>query len=136
LVNQVCFVADVPSKHIGDEKFGKIVAFTKRGHHSRLFNPEKRAVGDRRGRHHAKGLACHASLAKKIAVVQNSNDRCLPLLGDDCQLYPSLLEIEDSASRFSLHEDIAFLTEFDDFSLGSKGPEEALHIERRWQPLL
>jgi hypothetical protein len=36
----------------------------------------------------------------------------------------------------SLCEDIAFIAAFDDFSLGSKSPEEAFHIERRWQPLL
>jgi hypothetical protein len=42
------------------------------------------------------------------------------------------LDIEDSASRFSLYEDIGSLTEFDDFSLASKSPEEALHIERQW----
>jgi hypothetical protein len=46
------------------------------------------------------------------------------------------LDIEDGVSWVSLHEDIAFLTEFEDFGLGSKSPEEALDIERQWQLLL
>jgi hypothetical protein len=105
------------------------MVLVKRGHDRVLVNPEKHAVGDRAGGHHAKSPARHTFLAAETATVKNSKDRCLPMLGSDCQLHLPLLDVENGVSRFSLHEDVSLLPAFDDYSLRSKSLEEALQIK-------
>src|SRR6266404_4544624 len=136
LVYQVCFISDVARQDIVDENLGKVFPLMKYIHHSGLFNSQKRAVHYRGSCHHAKSLACKASLTKKIASVKNADDRCLPLLGGDCELHPSFLDVEDEPSRLSLHKDTAFLSVFHEFSSPPKSSEEALRIKMRAREFL
>jgi hypothetical protein len=50
---------------------------------------------------------------------------------------PTFVKVLVAIAEYVLpHEDIVFLSEFDDFNFGSKSPEEALHVERQWLPSL
>jgi len=101
---------------IVDEKLGKVFPLMKYIHHKRFFQSSKESSHYSCSCHHAQSLACKASLAKKITSVKNANNCCLPLLGGDCELPPSFLDIEDESSRISLHKDTSFLAVFNDFS--------------------
>jgi hypothetical protein len=107
------------------------VVLVQRGSHGSFFNPQKRAVADRRGCHHAKRLACNASLTKETAIAKDSDNRCLPVLGSDGELHPSFLDVEDRLGGISLHENIAFLWALYDFGFGPKSAQEDFRIKMR-----
>ena len=58
----------------------------------------------RRGRD-AQCMAIEAALAEELARFQNSDDRFLALLGNDCELDPALLNVKNRIRRLALRED-------------------------------
>ena len=59
----------------------------------------------RNSRRHAQWLAGKAALAKEIADAQGGEDRFLALLGQDPELDPALLDVEDGIGRVPLGKD-------------------------------
>src|SRR5436190_1381909 len=84
---------------------GKDWFFMEHVNHSRFFETRDHALRGGDSRCHAQRLAGKTSLAKEITGAQHGEDRFLPLLGQDLQLDPALLDVEDRIGGVSLRED-------------------------------
>ena len=79
-------------------------------------------------------MTIHAPLAKKMARLQNRDDRFLALLGDDGQLDLSVLNIKHGIRDVALRKDDLILVKFNDSLACADLGEEVFGIKHvgRW----
>jgi hypothetical protein len=74
-------------------------------------------------------MAIEAPLAEELARLQNSDHRFLPLLGQDSELDPALLNVKNRIRHASLLEDALMFFDFQDRFTRPYPGEKSLGVE-------
>jgi hypothetical protein len=114
LIDQILFNPAVPGQQIRHEYFGKFRLVVKGGEHRRLGNYRDQAFLHRRRRRDAERMAIQAALAKKLPGFEDPDNRFLALCGNDDDLQPAFLNVENRICHVALGEDDLVLAKLND----------------------
>ena len=104
MVDQILFNPAVPVQEIRYKQLRKLRLVVKGSDHRRFRNHGVQAIFHRRRSRDALRMTIHATFAKKLAGLQNRDDRFLALLGHDGQLDLSLLNVKHGVRDVALRK--------------------------------